>query len=171
MSLTEAKNLQPFPNRSINPSKEILVKKTLKTTLLTAAFAALGAISVPTASTLGSLGLAVAGLSWAGGAMASGIKPIGGIGVRICKNPNGSARCATATTDPKGAFTFTALEAGEYDVTVGNGTPIQMKVGKDGFMKGVLESDGKTGGVQFENEKGIKVNAIKGCGKCGVTAG
>ena len=148
------------------------MKKTLKTTLLTAAFAALGAISVPTASTLGSLGLAVAGLSWAGGAMAVQTRPVAGVGVRCCKRPGGSsARCATATTDPKGAFTFTALEAGDYDVTVGNGTPIQMKVGKDGFMKGVLESDGKAGGVQFYNERGIKDDGIKQCGKCGVTSG
>ena len=147
------------------------MKKTLKTTLLAATFAALGAISVPTASTLGSLGLAVAGLSWAGGAMAlQQAKPIAGIGIRACKRPGGSsARCATATTDPKGAFTFTALEAGEYDVTVGNGTPIQMKVGKDGFMKGVLESDGKTGGVQFYNERGIKDKGMTSCGSCGLT--
>ena len=149
------------------------MKKTLKTTLLTAAFAALGAISVPATSTLGSLGLAVAGWSWAGGAMAlQQTRPVIGVGVRSCKRPGGSsARCATATTDPKGAFTFTALEAGEYDVTVGNGTPMVVKVGKDGFMKGVLESDGKTGGVQFYNERGIKDNAVKQCGKCGVTAG
>ena len=149
------------------------MKKTLKTTLLAAAFAALGAISVPTASTLGSLGLAVAGLSWVGGAMAlQQNKPVGGVGIRACKRPGGSsARCATATADRKGAFTFTALEAGEYDVTVGNGTPMQMTVGKDGFMKGVLESDGKAGNVQFYNERGIKDNAIKNCGKCGVTAG
>ena len=147
------------------------MKKTLKTTLLTAAFAALGAIGAPTASTLSSLGLAVAGLSWAGGAMAlQQTRPVAGVGVRCCKRPGGSsARCATATTDRKGAFTFTALEAGEYDVTVGNGTPIQMKVGKDGFMKGVLESDGKTGGVEFYNERGIKDKGMTSCGSCGLT--
>ena len=148
------------------------MKFSLKTTLLAAAFAALGAISVPTAGTLGSLGLAVAGLSWAGGAMAGSVRPVIGVGVRCCKRPGGSsARCATATTDRKGAFTFTALEAGEYDVTVGNGTPMQMTVGKDGFMKGVLQSDGKAGNVQFENERGIKDQGVKSCGKCGLTAG
>ncbi len=149
------------------------MKKTLQTAFFATAFAALGAVSLPAASTMGSLSLAVAGFAWSGGAMAATNKPVAGVGVRSCKNPSGSARCATATTDSKGAFTFTTLEAGEYDVTVGNGTPMRAKVGKDGFMKGVLESDGKTGNVQFYNERGHKENTIgvKGCGKCGVTSG
>ena len=141
------------------------MKKTLKTTLLTAAFAALGAISAPTASTVGSLGLAVAGFTWAGDVMAlEQIKTVRGVSIRACKRPGGCATSKVSPTmsDEKGAFTLTSLEPGEYDVAMGSGRPVLHIVGKDGFMKGVVETDRKNMQIQFYNQRGIK-DPLKTC--------
>jgi hypothetical protein len=47
--------------------------------------------------------------------------PIPGVDVGVGKNPGGSITIRNGTTDTKGIFTFSTLEAGSYQITVSAG--------------------------------------------------
>jgi hypothetical protein len=78
----------------------------------------------------------------AGAALAQN-KPIGGIGVKICKRPGGgSARYKHSTSGADGSFRFNGLAAGSYDVIIGNGAPQIFVVGANGVLAGEAMQDG-----------------------------
>ena len=78
-----------------------------------------------------------------GSALAATTKPVGGVGVRVCKNPGGSsARYFNATTGKDGTFAIAGLAPAEYLVYIGTQAPIIVKVGAAGIIKGTVVSSG-----------------------------
>lgn len=130
-----------------------------------------------------------AGLLANGNAMAQAqfqTKPVVGVGVRICKNPGGSTACIAnpgLNSGPDGSFQATGLAPGNYDVTPDGGKSMLFKVGADGKLSGIVQEEGGVRSVVKPKavstseaapgsaDKGIKDNGIRGCGKCGLTAG
>ncbi len=143
------------------------MKSSIRTTLAAAALAITGAAnfaSLPSA-TFAAAGVS-AGLMVSAQAMAATNKPIGGVGVRICKNPGGcSKRMLPSKSGSDGSFNLTGLEAGEYEVTPDGGRSAIFKVGSDGKLSGVVQSDG---GAPTVVGRGIKDPAVKGAGSLGM---
>ena len=71
------------------------------------------------------------GLIGAGAALAATNKPVGGVGVRLCKRPGGSsARVRAVASDPAGRFSVTVAEAGNQSVDIDKAA-LQMAVNAD----------------------------------------
>ncbi len=149
------------------------MKTSLRTTL---AATALAVASIANLASLPSAALTVAAGLVVSGEATAATKQIAGIGIRVRKNPGGTARTAPLQSGPDGSFHLTGLEAGAYEVTPDGGKPAIFKVGADGKLSGVV----RTGGVVQTNagaapvnavDKGIKDNGVKSCGNCGLTAG
>ena len=90
------------------------------------------------------LGLGAA-LMTSGEALAATNKPVGGVGVRVCKNPGGcSNRTAHVPVQSgvDGSFQFMGLEPGNYDVTPDGGKTELHKVGADGKLSGFVQEEG-----------------------------
>jgi hypothetical protein len=136
------------------------MKSSIRTTLAAAALAITGAAnfaSLPSA-TFAAAGIS-AGLMMGGQAMAA-TKTIPGIGIRVKKSPGGStSRTAPVKSGADGSFNFTGLEAGEYEVTPDGGKSAIFKVGSDGKLSGVVQSDG---GAPTVAPSGTKDSAVKG---------
>ena len=136
----------------------------IKTTLSAALLAVLGTAnfaSLPTAAVTGSAGMGSAawavaaqaapwlglgaGLVLGNPAMAATNKPVGGVGVRVNKNPGGSS---ARTTNPglksgaDGSFQLNGLEPGDYDVTPDGGKTVILQVGADGKLGGMVQEEG-----------------------------
>jgi hypothetical protein len=120
--------------------KEPTMKTSLRATL---AATALAIASIANLASLPSAALTVAaGLVVSGDVLAAN-KDIPGIGIRVRKNPGGTARTAPLQSGPDGSFHLTGLEPGDYEVTPDGGKAAIFKVGADGKLSGVV----RTGGV------------------------
>ena len=78
-------------------------------------------------------------------ALAATNKPVGGVGIRVCKNPGGcSNRTAHVPVQSgvDGSFQFMGLEPGNYDVTPDGGKTELHKVGADGKLSGFVQEEG-----------------------------
>lgn len=125
------------------------MKTSFRTTLAAAAFAIASAAnfaSLPSAA----LTVAVQASPWLGlgaGLVVSGevfaaTKDIPSIGIRVRKNPGGTARTAPVKTANDGSFHFSGLEAGDYEVTPDGGKAVIFKVGSDGKLSGMVQENG-----------------------------
>ena len=105
--------------------------------------------SLPSISSTAAFVSMVAGLVVEDVAFAATNKPVAGVGIKVCKRPGGgSARTKATTSDANGNFSFTGLEAGNYEVTVGNGAVQMFIVGEDGMLSGAAVQDTTTRAVQ-----------------------
>ena len=72
------------------------------------------------------------GLIGAGALLAATNKPVGGIGIKVCKNPGGSsARVRAVASDGAGRFSMTVAEAGDQSVDIDKAA-LQMAVNAQG---------------------------------------
>lgn len=79
-----------------------------------------------------------------GGAM--GGSPLKGVDVKLGKTPGGgcSGRTADVKASADGSFSVKGLAQGNYDVCVAGGAPHLFKVGSNGVLIGVVDSNGKS---------------------------
>ncbi len=119
----------------------------------TAGLVAVAALmSAPGFNAIAGLATISVGVMVAGEALAATNKGVGGVGIKVCKRPGGSsARCKPAVSGPDGSFKFTGLEAGNYDLTIGDAKPKLIVVGKNGVLAGKVFGDkNKAGVMQYE---------------------
>ena len=76
-------------------------------------------LQMAAALSLASTALYGGGVIGADEAMAATNKPVGGVGVRVCKNPGGSsARVRAVASDSAGRFSVTVADAGDQSIDI-----------------------------------------------------